>query len=90
MQEKANTLEKQPRLCTIEFLRIFFVFFIILGHCMETYPEVKTNALAFLYTKEMHTWFGVEFFFIIGGFFCVKECKYLQVILSLSKKYILG
>lgn len=86
MQTRANTLEKQPRLYAIEFLRIFFVFFIILGHIMEMYPEVKTNVLAFLHTKEMNTWFGVEFFFIIGGFFLYKRIQIAPSNFELIKK----
>lgn len=52
----------------IEFLRIIFVFFVVLGHCMELFSDVSAGMLNFFDSKEMHTWFGVEYFFIIGGF----------------------
>ncbi len=66
-------ISEKTRLYAIEFLRIFFIFFIILGHIMERYPEIKSGVLSFLHTKEMNTGFGVEFFFIIGGFFLYKR-----------------
>ena len=86
MQEKANTLENKPRLYAIEFLRIFFVFFIILGHIMERYPEINQHTLAFFHTKAMYTSFGVEFFFIIGGFFLYKRMLSAPNIFDLIKK----
>lgn len=86
MQTQANTLEKKPKLYAIEFLRVFFVFFIILGHIMERYSEVKTNVLAFFHTKGMQTWFGVEFFFLIGGFFLYKRLTQTENIFELVKK----
>lgn len=86
MQTQANTLEKKPRLYAIEFLRVFFVFFIILGHIMERYPEVNTNVLAFFHTKGMQTWFGVEFFFVIGGFFLYKKIVSATNTFELIKK----
>ena len=89
MQIQTNTLEKHPRLYTIEFLRIFFVFFIILGHIMKKYPDVESKILFFFHTKEMHTWFGVEFFFIIGGFFLYKRIMTTPDIWSLIKKIYL-
>ena len=89
MQAQANTLEKEPRLYAIEFLRIFFVFFIVLGHIMQGYPDVNANVLAFFHTKEMQTWFGVEFFFIIGGFFLYKRIMTTPDIWSLIKKIYL-
>ncbi len=79
-----NKLPK--RIYTIEFLRIFFVFFIILGHIMQMYPEVKSNVLDCLNTRETHTWFGVEFFFIIGGFFLYRRISSEQNIWELTKK----
>ncbi|MCI7535925.1 acyltransferase family protein [Candidatus Avelusimicrobium faecicola] len=86
MQEKANILKKQPRLYTIEFLKVFFMFFIILGHCMGQYPDLKNSVLAFFHTKSMQTWFGVEFFFIIGGFFLYRKVLSTKNIFGLIKK----
>lgn len=81
MAEKLLISEKPKRIYSIEFLRIFFVFFIILGHIKEMYPDVGAKVLNFFNTTEMHTWFGVEFFFIIGGFFLYKK------IVNISKPF---
>lgn len=78
MAEKLLISEKPKRIYSIEFLRIFFVFFIILGHIMSMYSDVQVNILNFFHTQEMHTWFGVEFFFIIGGFFLYNRVKSMQ------------
>lgn len=86
MQTRANTLEKQPRLYAIEFLRIFFVFFIILGHIMQRYPEISTKILDLFDTKYVRTGFGVEFFFIIGGFFLYKRILSATNAFDLIKK----
>ena len=77
---------KEKRLYSIEFLRIFFVFFIILGHIMKNYPGVKSVMLDFFHTKEMKTYMGVEFFFIIGGFFLYKRIQNSSNIFDLIKK----
>ena len=64
-----ETRKTPHSLYAIEFLRVFFIFFIILGHIMERYSSVKDTVLNFFNTKYMQGWFCVEFFFIIGGFF---------------------
>lgn len=86
MQMQTNALEKKPKLYAIEFLRIFFVFFIILGHIMEKYPEINNEMLGLLSTKKTQTWFGVEFFFMIGGFFLYRRILSAQNIFELIKK----
>lgn len=86
MLKKPDTLKNKPRLYTIEFLRIFFIFFIILGHISEKYPEIKSSLLALFHTEEMHTWFGVEFMFIIGGFFLYKRILSTQNTLEIINK----
>lgn len=53
---------------------------------MEQYPSIKSSVLALLHTKEMHTWFGVEFFFVIGGFFLYKRILFTHNIFELIKK----
>ncbi len=81
--------ETKNRIYAVEFLRVFFIFFIILGHMMELYPDVKDSVLRFLHTRETHTWFGVEFFFIIGGFFLYKRLQSTRNITELIKKIYL-
>lgn len=57
------------KIWSVEFFRILFVFFIILGHCMQKYPQVRESVLGAFGTSFLRTGFGVEFFFVIGGFF---------------------
>lgn len=68
MAEKLLISEKPKRIYSIEFLRIFFVFFIILGHCMQSYPEIKYFVHDLLGSNLVSTWFCVEYYSIIGGF----------------------
>lgn len=77
---------KAEKIYTIEFLRVFFVFFIILGHIMRQNHFIKENVLNFFNTKTMHTWFVVEFFFIIGGFFLYNRILSTPNIFTLIKK----
>lgn len=85
MKELTNT--PQPnRLYMVEFLRIFFLFFIILGHIMERFPMIKSSVFNFFETQAMNGWFGVEFFFIIGGFFLYARIKKSDDAWSLIKK----
>lgn len=77
---------QKQRLYAVEFLRIFFVFFIILGHASECYPEIKSFILKFFNTEYTHLSFGVEFFFIIGGFFLYKRILTTQNIFHLIQK----
>lgn len=74
------------KLFSIEFLRIFFVIFIILGHIMNKYPNVKTTILSFFHTTHMRTYFGVEFFFILGGFFLYNRIQKTESVYDLLKK----
>ncbi len=74
MQIQADTLEKKPRLYAVEFLRIFFVFFIIFGHIMQMYPDIKSSVYNFLNSDLVPTWFCVEYYSIIGGFFIYRNC----------------
>lgn len=87
MQKKAN--EKSSRLHAIEFLRVFFVFFVILGHCMQISSELNYYVLKFFHTEKMQTWFCVEFFFIIGGFFLYRKIISAQTIWDLIKNIYL-
>ena len=73
MQEKVNTLKNKPRIYAIEFLRIFFVFFIIFGHIMQMYPDIKSSVYNFLNSDLVPTWFCVEYYSIIGGFFIYRN-----------------
>lgn len=87
MHKKADILgKKQSRIWSIEFMRIFFCIFIILGHCMAQSPGLKDSVFAFFHTKNMCTWFGVEPFFIIGGFFLYRKIVSSQNIFGLIKK----
>ena len=68
-----STVGVKPKIWSVEFLRIVFLLFIILGHCMERYPQVRADVLSFFGSAQMRTWFGVEFFFILGGFFLYRK-----------------
>lgn len=74
MQELVNT-HQSKKLYMVEFLRIFFLFFIILGHIMGILPTIKSSIFHFFSTNEMNDWLGVELFFIIGGFFLYERMK---------------
>lgn len=78
-----NMTEAKNRLYTLEWFRIFFI---ILGHIMGKYPDIKASVMSLLHTKETHTWFGVEFFFIMGGFFLYKRLQSTTNIGELIKK----
>ena len=54
-----ETRKTPHSLYAIEFLRVFFIFFIILGHIMERYSSVKDTVLNFFNTKYMQGWFCV-------------------------------
>jgi peptidoglycan/LPS O-acetylase OafA/YrhL len=77
------------RLYTVEFIRILLAFSIILWHCVCKYSTVKENALSFFHTKYMNSWFGVEFFFIIGGFFLWRQIQKATSATALIKKIYL-
>lgn len=66
---------RPPRLYMVEFLRLFFLFFIILGHCYDGAANLipKEKIYHLFHTTSMITAMGVEFFFIIGGFFLYKN-----------------
>ena len=66
-----NKLPK--RIYTIEFLRIFFVFFIILGHIMQMYPNIKSSIYSFVDSTLMPTWFCVKYYSLIAGFLLYKK-----------------
>lgn len=53
---------------------------------MEVCTEIETEMLSFLHTTFMQTWFGVEFFFIMGGFFLYKRIKSVPIPFDLIKK----
>lgn len=81
------TIAPQPRkLYMVEFLRVFFIFFIILGHIMEKFSTIRSAVFNFFETQAMKGGFGVEFFFIIGGFFLYERMKKSNDAWSLIKK----
>lgn len=80
--------ERKPQhlLYSIEFLRILFLFFIILGHTIEIFPTTRQLALSFFHSDELRGWFGVEFFFIMGGFFLFNRIQKTSSAFDLIKK----
>uniref|UniRef100_UPI0040255848 acyltransferase family protein n=1 Tax=Candidatus Scatocola faecipullorum TaxID=2840917 RepID=UPI0040255848 len=84
-----ETRKTPHSLYAIEFLRVFFIFFIILGHIMERYSSVKDTVLNFFNTKYMQGWFCVEFFFIIGGFFLYLRIQKTTSVNALVKRIYL-
>lgn len=64
---------KHKKIYMIEFFRVFFVFFIILGHLMQSYPDVKNTIYSVVGSKLIPTWFCVELFSLIGGFLIYKK-----------------
>lgn len=78
------------KLYAIEWLRVIFVFVIVLGHCMQAFPEISPNILNFLDSKAVHTGFGVEYFFIISGFFLFRHLSKTQkdIFTLLRERYL--
>ena len=74
MHKLAN-IHQPKKLYMVEFLRVYFIFFIILWHIMSRYSTIKQEVFNFFDTSQMNGWFGVEFFFIIGGFFLYERMK---------------
>lgn len=66
---------EKDKIYSIEFLRIFFVFFIIVGHVMQVYPEIKDKIYSFLHSTMVPTWFCVEYYSIIGGFLIYRNFR---------------
>lgn len=85
MKDQKNNINN--KLYFVEFLRIFFIFFIILGHIINRYPDLSESVFDFFDTKNMQTTFGVEFFFIIGGFFLYKRLTQKLELSILIQKY---
>ena len=62
------------RLYTIEFLRVFFVAGIVFWHTSrQVCAGLGNSFLQFFDTKFYKSWFGVEGFFIIAGFFLYRS-----------------
>ena len=62
------------RLYTVEFLRVFFVAGIIFWHTSrQVCVGLGNSFLQFFDTKIYKSWFGVEGFFILAGFFLYKS-----------------
>ena len=61
------------RLYAIEFLRIIFISGIVFFHIIVQCPALRDSYLNFFHTSSHHLSFGVECFFIIGGFFLVRN-----------------
>ena len=71
MHELTNT-HQPKRLYIVEFLRVFFVYAVIFGHCMLKFPDLKANWQIFFNSDADFfrcSGFAVECFFIIAGFF---------------------
>ena len=66
--------DRRERFYSIEFLRLFFIAGIAIGHIGAVIdPALQANLLDFFHTKYHMLWFGVEGFFIIGGFFLFRS-----------------
>ena len=69
------------KLYAIEFLRIFFLVFIILGHIFAItnnhsgQENLENATFKLFHTSSMNTGFGVEFFLVIGGFFLYQRMQ---------------
>ena len=69
-----NKKRKQDRLNFVEFLRVFFITGIVFWHTHRQVCAGLGDAfLQFFDTKYYKSWFGVEGFFIIAGFFLYKS-----------------
>lgn len=78
--------KKQNYLYSVEFLRIFLLFFVILGHILIMFPATNELVLSFFDSNGLRGWFGVEFFFIIAGFFLFKRIQETSSAVNLIKK----
>ena len=63
------------RLYGVEFLRIIFIFCIIFFHATPN-SEYLHKYLALFHTSFHHLAFAVDYFFIIGGFFLLKNLSH--------------
>lgn len=88
MHELVNT-HQPKKLYMVEFLRIFFVFSIILSHICNIYPEINYSVTKFFSINSFTTGFSVECFFIIGGFFLYNKIINSLSIYSLIQKIYL-
>ncbi len=61
--------QKQKRLCSIELLRIIFILAIAVHHMLNMCPGLHEFLKTLFHTKAMHLNYGIDPFFIIGGFF---------------------
>ena len=102
MSEKIMIQNKHSKIFSIEFLRVFFVFIIIFGHCMQCYPEIKSLVYNFFKSDLVPTWFCVEYYAIIGGFLIYYNWKkevnlfdrikhvYIRLVPAVLLLYVLG
>lgn len=84
-----ETIEKQnpPHyLYSVEFLRIALLSLIIIGHIGEIFPYINRTLLKSLGTSVFKGWFGVEYFFVIGGFFLYNKIQKADNAFTLIKK----
>ena len=61
------------RFYAIEFLRIIFISGIVFFHIIVQCTALRDSYLNFFHTSSHQLFFGVECFFIIGGFFLVRN-----------------
>ena len=70
---KAQT-NKKGRIYSVEFLRVFFILSIFVYHVGKYVDEsLKEDILVFFHSKSWALHYGVECFFIIGGFFLYRS-----------------
>ena len=64
------------RIFSVEFLRIWAIIFIFIGHIGQRYPEEIKLFSQYIFGVEYNNWWmGVELFFVIGGFFLFKRAN---------------
>ena len=86
MTEIIEKKDQSNYLYSVEFLRIAFLSLIIIGHIGEILPYINRFILKFFGTSTFKGWFGVEYFFIIGGFFLYNKIQQADNAFSLIKK----
>lgn len=62
--------ENTARLYNVEFLRIWFILIIFTGHIVRPFPDYELSLFG-LRLNGFHS--GVDFFFVVGGFFLYRR-----------------
>ena len=80
---------KPTRLYAVEFLRIWAIILIILLHALLQYPvSVRESVTSSLFGASSQFYaFGVEFFFVVGGFFLYRRANANQPFVVICKIY---